>query len=238
MTNNTSPTFSCYLPRIDTRSLPPMNSCACQDEYITAVRLQIEDVFESNGLGRPNSVRLTQRHTADGYLFFIGFIHFSCEPKTASARSFRCAVAEGESRLYLENGSYWKVRKYRPSAQNDTIAQQARLQFAPSGATPRPIPSGAIPPPILKRNGFTQDSSSSSSQQFAQQRQIDLANAAKAVLGDPIPSVDPLNVDFPPLGFDRWLALQQQEVRDGYSSALAMGDATLIKQYHAEATSE
>ena len=203
-----------------------MDAFGNQEEYIVAVKAQIADTFAAKNYGRPSSVKLAQRHTRDGYLFFIAFVHFSCEPQSAESCSFRITVGEGEATINLDNGSYWKVRKYRANSKTDTLAQQQRLQFQPR--------LGALPRPTLYRNGMTAVPPEPIASQYSVHRRVKLVNTARAVLGDPMPQPTPLNIDFPPLGFDTWIANQPQEVRAGYADALTIGDSNLIKQYHGQ----
>ena len=201
-----------------------MDDFDSQDEYLLAVKAQIIDTFEARNYGRPSSVKLAQRHTRDGYLFFIAFVHFSCEPQSAESCAFRVSVGEGEATINLDNGSYWKVRKYRSTSRTDTLAQQQRLQLQPR--------LGALPRPALYRNGMTTVPPEPLATHYSLHRRVKLVNAARAVLGDPMPQPTPLNIDFPPLGFDTWMEKQPEEVQAGYADALTVGDSNLIKQYH------
>lgn len=143
-------TFSCFIPRIDTRSLPPMSSFEHQADYLAETRHFICDAFTSAGLGRPCECRLLQRFTSDGYLFFVGFVHYNTHPNPSapSQVSFRNRISSGEEvRLSLAGGAYWRVRKYVRRAAA-TIADQNRLQLTP----PASVPIG-IPLPRLVRDG-------------------------------------------------------------------------------------
>ena len=203
-----------------------MDAFENQDEYTLAVKQQIADTFAARNYGRPSSVKLAQRHTRDGYLFFIAFVHFSCEPQSAESCAFRISVGEGEATINLDNGSYWKIRKYRANSRTDTLAQQQRLQFQPR--------LGALPRPALRRNGGSAVPPSPPANQYSVHRRVKLVNTARAVLGDPMPQPTPLNIDFPPLGFDTWMEKQPAEIRAGYADALLIGDSNLIKQYHGQ----
>ena len=203
-----------------------MDAFNSQGEYIQAVKAEVADTFAARNYGRPSSVKLAERHTRDGYLFFIAFVHFSCEPQSAESCSFRITVGEGEATINLDNGSYWKVRKYRPNSRTDTLAQQKRLQFQPR--------LGALPRPTLQRNCMTAVPPEPVAAHYSRHRRVKLVNTARAVLGDPMPQPSPLDIDFPPLGFDAWMEKQPTEVREGYADALSIGDSNLTKQYHGQ----
>ena len=149
---NTTPahTFSFFLPRIDTRSLPDMALASTREDYLEQCKATVTQALVRRGLGTPSSVHLVPKHTSDGYLFFIGFVHYPPHPTageyTPAVSAFRLAVNSGEARIDLGGGRYWKAQKYVPSQQSPTLLQQHRLHL---GADEQRL--GALPAPILRR---------------------------------------------------------------------------------------
>ena len=130
--------FSIFLPRIDTRSLPPMSASPDQSSYEAACITCIQRVLAEQGIGHASRVSLLRKYTSEGYLFFVGFAHFDEGlAGTPSSLRFRTELGEeNQSRLPLPGGHYWLVRTYRPrSAPNSTLEQQERLLHPP---LPRP----------------------------------------------------------------------------------------------------
>ena len=224
------PTFSCYIPRIDTRSLPDMQLYPNREDYIKAVKDTISTNFIRDHGSCPSEVRLAQKHTHDGYLFFVGFIHFECEPVAHRAKAFRCAVAEGETTLTLPEGAYWKVKKYRATTR--TLDQQHRLFPLKPTVAPPPVilkrqntPAPPLARPTLKRQSACQ---LEAAKLFRDHDASQLALSASEVLGtSPVPSPE-----FPPIGFAAWLENQSKEVREGYASAMAHAQHSITRQYH------
>ena len=238
---STSPTFSCFLPRIDTRSLPSMSGFDTADDYQDAVRTAISDVFSCSNLGTPTDIRLLKKYTDTGYLFFVAFVHFACTPSHSDtvAAAFRSRVLQGQTTLDLPGGSYWKVKRYA-SQPCSVLTHQDRLNL---GALPPPLPLPTLTrqhagppglPPADAPSSPEYDSEDDCNDHFASHLDNQLYTSAQAMFGNCglLPPVAPLDIPFPPIGFAPWLERQSAAIRLGYSSALGAGDANLISQYH------
>jgi len=200
------------------------------EEYKIAVQATISNEFEYNNLGKPAQVHLVEKHTLEGYLFFIAFVHFECEPLSRSSSCFRYIVAsDGETHLPLSSGRYWRVKKYlKKSDKNNTLHQQNRLSFA------API---SLMPPRLTRNGPTGILSTPKTlkQAFREHLAIAELTSAKEILGEPLPPVPILSLEWPPACFDEWIQSESPQTKTAYEDAIQQGQNSIVKQYHEQA---
>tara|TARA_Y100000389_G_scaffold204246_1_gene255823 strand:+ start:15541 stop:16218 length:678 start_codon:yes stop_codon:yes gene_type:complete len=207
-------------------------------EYKAAVRVAISSEFERNELGTPSQVHLVEKHTSDGYLFFIAFVHFTCEPLTPSASAFRYSVTcQGEQLLHLRSGRYWRVKKYlEASSENATLVQQKRLDLdahvSPTLVLPKLTRNGLV---VLTESTSPQLATKTLRQAFQDHLIAAQDSSAKEVLGDPMPPVPLFDLEWPPAYFDDWLISENSEVKLGYEDARRQGHNSIMKQYHEEA---
>jgi hypothetical protein len=199
-------------------------------EYKMAVQATVSNEFEYNNLGKPAQVHLVEKHTLEGYLFFIAFVHFECEPLTQSSSTFRYVVAsDGETLLSLRSGRYWRVKKYlKKSDKDNTLHQQNRLSFA------API---SLMPPRLTRNGptITPSTPKTLKQAFREHLAIAELTSAKEVFGDPNQPVPILSLEWPPACFDEWIQSESPQTKIAYEDAIRQGQNSIVKQYHEQA---
>ena len=155
--------LSIYIPRVDTRSLPPLVTkgsgflvAGADDEFEDNIKDYMAKTFHLQNIGDMDRIDLIPKETPQGHTYFIAFVHFSKWHDSVEARQLQKDINNPnvKAKVYFNESWYWicsknnKPAKTPPekgpsydelkallAAQNETIASLQAIidQFKMTG---------------------------------------------------------------------------------------------------------
>lgn len=99
--------MSLYIPRCDTRSLPRKERGQTQPQYEAEVKTFISKQFKAQRIGEVERVDLVPKKTADGYTYFIAFLHFDHWYDSEQALALQTDILTEGTRAKLQFHEKW-----------------------------------------------------------------------------------------------------------------------------------
>jgi hypothetical protein len=121
--------LSIYIPRCDTRSLP-RRSCDMSDkEYESTVKAFITNQFKYQHIGDVARVDLVPKQTADSYVYYIAFVHFSQWHNTEQAEDLQANIlSDTRAKLQFHKRWFWICNKNQKPLTAEEV-DQAKLEW-------------------------------------------------------------------------------------------------------------
>jgi hypothetical protein len=125
--------MSVYIPRVDTRSLPRGNRHA-EAQYQAMAEEFIAKQFHFQRIGNVERVDLLKKQTAQGFDYFIAFVHFEKWYDTQQAKDLQDQISTDgtKAKLQFHENWYWIVNENKTpltkteAALHKTIYDQAK----------------------------------------------------------------------------------------------------------------
>jgi hypothetical protein len=110
--------LSIYIPRVDTRSLPPIVTNGCQfigatGEFEDNLRDYMAKTFHYNNIGDVDRIDLIPKETPQGHTYFIAFVHFKEWQDTVAARQLQKDINDPQvkAKIHFNESWYWICSK-------------------------------------------------------------------------------------------------------------------------------
>jgi hypothetical protein len=110
--------LSIYIPRVDTRSLPPIVTNGCQfigatGEFEDNLKDYMAKTFHYNNIGDVDRIDLIPKETPQGHTYFIAFVHFKEWQDTVQARQLQKDINDPQvkAKIHFNESWYWICSK-------------------------------------------------------------------------------------------------------------------------------
>ena len=110
--------LSIYIPRVDTRSLPPIVTNGCQfigatGEFEDNIKDYMAKTFYVNNIGDVDRIDLIPKETPQGHTYFIAFVHFKEWQDTVEARQLQKDINDPQvkAKIHFNESWYWICSK-------------------------------------------------------------------------------------------------------------------------------
>lgn len=125
--------MSVYIPRVDTRSLPRGNRHA-EAQYQAMAEEFIAKQFHFQRIGKVERIDVLKKQTAQGFDYFIAFVHFEHWYDTQQAKDLQVQISTDgiKAKLQFHENWYWIVNENKTpltkteAALHKTIYDQAK----------------------------------------------------------------------------------------------------------------
>ena len=99
--------MSLYIPRCDTRSLPPKTPETSSEEYEAQIADFIKKQFQFQKIGTVSRVDVVKKMSPDAYIYYIAFVHFEMWEDNENTRAIQSAINTPGERAKLQFHEKW-----------------------------------------------------------------------------------------------------------------------------------